>query len=264
MRCNPRSCGRSLRRVCSLFRSRRYDVGIGADCNRAFSREQSEHLRGGGRSQLDEAIERDAVLDDAAVVYERHSMLDAGRAVRDFGEIVASQLLLLLHAERAVVGRDDLQVVRLQALPKFRLIRLFAKRRRHHVLRALEVVAVIFNREEKILRAGFGERGNATVARLAHLIKRVGATEVNDIDGRFGHLGNRDRAMYAFGFGDRRARQRVIFRRGSPLRERAFDYFVDDDAVLGVHANQPAALARRATSREKSSHRPRETRPDTP
>jgi hypothetical protein len=36
-------------------------------------------------------------------------MLDAGTAVRDLAEIITSEFLLFLEAERAVIGRDDLQ-----------------------------------------------------------------------------------------------------------------------------------------------------------
>src|SRR5947209_2880678 len=193
---------------------------------------------------LADAVERDAVLDDAAVVDERHAVLDSGRAVRNLREVVAAQLLLLLHAERAVVCRDDLQVIRLQALPKLRLVRLLAERRRHHVLRAVEAFAVIVNREEEVLRARLRESRQTAVARLAHLIQSVGATEVDDIDGRLGHLRNRDGAVDALGLGDCGPRQRVILRRGAALRERALDGLVDDDAVLGVHADEAAALAR--------------------
>jgi hypothetical protein len=49
-------------------------------------------------------------LDDAAVVDEAHAVLDAGRAVGDLGEGVLAELLLVLEAERAVVGGDRLEV----------------------------------------------------------------------------------------------------------------------------------------------------------
>ena len=43
------------------------------------------------------------ILDDA-VIDERDAMLDAGRAIRDLGEVIFAQLFLFLHAERTVVG----------------------------------------------------------------------------------------------------------------------------------------------------------------
>ena len=65
---------------------------------------------------------------------------------------------------------------------------------------------------------------------------------MHDVHGRLRHLRNRNRAMHAFGFGNRRARQRVILRRGASVRQSALDNLVDDDAVLRVHTNQTAAL----------------------
>ena len=69
-----------------LLRVKDADVCVGADGNRALAREEAEHFGGGGRGQLDEAVERDAPLDHAAVVDERHAVLDAGRAVIENGE----------------------------------------------------------------------------------------------------------------------------------------------------------------------------------
>ena len=66
---------------------------------------------------------------------------------------------------------------------------------------------------------------------------------MDDVDRRAGHLCDGDRAMHALGFRERRPRQRVILRRRLPLGQRMFDDLVDDDAVLGVHADQTARVA---------------------
>src|SRR5688572_22237562 len=108
-------------------------------------------------------------------------MLDSGRAVGDFSEIVASQFLLLFHAEGTMVGRNNLEVVHLQTLPELRLVRLLAQRRRHYILRALEIVAVIIDGKEKVLRASLGERGDAAIASLTYLVQSIGAREVDDV-----------------------------------------------------------------------------------
>ena len=50
------------------------------------------------------------------------SVLDPGHAVGDLGEVPDAQLLLLLEAERAVVGRDDAQVVGAQPAPEVGLV----------------------------------------------------------------------------------------------------------------------------------------------
>ena len=94
----------SLNRECLFFISiEDDDVRVRADGDRPFLRKQSEHLRGRGGGQLDKAIQRDAVLNDA-VIDERDAMFDAGCAVRNLCEIVFAQFFLLLHAKWAMVG----------------------------------------------------------------------------------------------------------------------------------------------------------------
>ena len=104
--------------------------------------------------------ERQLAVDDA-LVEQVHPVLDAADAVGDLGEVADAQLLLLLHAERAVVGGHDRQVVRAQPLPQVALVRLVlaAQRRRAHPLRALEArrAELVFERQVEVLRAGLGE-----------------------------------------------------------------------------------------------------------
>ena len=59
---------------------------------------------------------------DDALVDELHAVLDAADAVRDRGEVAEPELLLVLDAERAVVGGDDRQLVHAQALPQVGLV----------------------------------------------------------------------------------------------------------------------------------------------
>ncbi len=98
---------------------------------------------------------------------------------------------------------------------------------------------------KEILRASLGKCGNAAVACLPHLVERIRATQVDDVNRRLGHFGNGDGTVNAFSLGDRRTRQSMILRSGAAVGEKAFDDLVDDDAVLGVHTDQPASLARR-------------------
>ena len=86
-------------------------------------------------------------------------------------EVVLADLLLrrLVHAERTMVGRDDLEVVlgrcRFHSTSWCHFSR---SGRRHHELRAFEAFAlVVVVGEKQVLRAGFGVRGQAHVARLA-------------------------------------------------------------------------------------------------
>src|SRR5712692_3811724 len=114
------------------------DVGVGAGRDRALARKESEDLRGRRRRQLDEPVERDASRPHAPVVHEAHARLDAGRAVGDLREVVPPELLLLLHAERTVIGGNRLQIVERQAAPEPILHRPLTQRRAHHVLGAVE------------------------------------------------------------------------------------------------------------------------------
>ena len=148
------------------------------------------------------------------------------------------------HAERAVVGRDHLQVVLREPLPQHVLVPLLAQRRRHHVLRAVESgLLVVVVGQEQVLRARLGVGRQPHVARLPDLLERVRRREVDDVDRHAGHLGERDRAAGGFAFGRRRTRQRVILRRRLALAQRLLHQLVDDAAVLGVHADQAAVLA---------------------
>src|SRR5437879_13870325 len=84
-------------------------------------------------------------------------MLDAGRAVRNFREVVLAQLFLFLHAEGTMVGGDDLQIIHLQTFFQLSLVCFLAQRRSHYVLRTVEIFAIIIDRKKEILRAGFRE-----------------------------------------------------------------------------------------------------------
>ena len=114
----------------------------------------------------------------------RHPRLDARRAVRDLREVVPAELLLVLHAERAVVGRDRLEVVEPRGRATARSCFSFAPQRRaHDVLRAVEAgLLVVVVGEEEVLRAGLGVGGQAAVARRRDLVERLGGREVDDVD----------------------------------------------------------------------------------
>ncbi len=61
---------------------------------------------------------RDPAGDDAAVVEQVDPVLDARQAVGDLAEVAATELLLAVEVERAVVGRDELEVVLDEARPQ--------------------------------------------------------------------------------------------------------------------------------------------------
>ena len=215
------------------------DVGVGADGDCAFAREEAEEFCGRGGDDFDETIGREAFAVDAAGVDEAEAMLDAGAAVGNFCEVVDAELFLVFEAERAMIGGDDLQRVLRESLPEFFLVPLFAERRSEDVFGAFEAGGVhVFEREIEILRTGFGVGGDAAVAGFANFFESVVAGEMDDVDGAVGHFGESDGAGGGFGFGGRGARECVIFRSFFSFGEGLLDDDVDGAAVFGVHADE--------------------------
>ena len=215
------------------------DVGVGADGDGAFAREEAEEFCGRCGDDFDEAIGREAFAVDAAGVDEAEAVFDAGAAVGNFCEVVDAELFLIFEAERAMVGGDDLKRVLREALPQFFLVPLFAERRSEDVFRGFEPGGVhVFEREIEILRASFGVGGDAAVAGFANFFERVVAGEMDDVDGAVGHFGEGDGAGSGFGFGGGGAREGVIFRSFFSFGEGLLDDDVDGAAVFGVHADE--------------------------
>ena len=76
---------------------------------------------------------------------------------------------------------------------------------------------------------------------------------MNDVNRSLGHFGDSNRSMNAFGFGNRGPCQCMILWRGVPLFKRTFDDLINDNPILGVHANQTA-------TRPGRGHRPKDRR----
>ena len=92
----------------AMIRIEDHDVGVGADSDRAFAREEAEKFCGRCGDDFDEAIGREAFAVNAASVDQAEAMLDAGAAVGNFCEVVDAEFFLIFETERAVVGGDDL------------------------------------------------------------------------------------------------------------------------------------------------------------
>src|SRR5262245_21223865 len=93
------------------------EVRVRPDSDRSFFRKQPEDLRGCGRCQFDETIQADSSRSDSVVLDQTHPILHSRPAVGNLAEITQSQLFLLFETERAMIGRDDLQVVAAQTAP---------------------------------------------------------------------------------------------------------------------------------------------------
>ena len=81
-----------------------HQISITAHGDRALARVQAEKLRGSRANEFHEAVHAESSRCDAARVNQAHAVLNSGSAVGDFCEIVSPQFLLLLEAERTVVG----------------------------------------------------------------------------------------------------------------------------------------------------------------
>src|SRR5271157_2230262 len=100
-------------------------------------------------------------------------MLYARAAIRNFGEVTPPHLFLFLETERTVIGRNNLQVIALQAAPEFLLMPLFTQRRSEHKFRSFEIRDIkVLNRKIQILRTGFRVHGKSTVASFPHFLER--------------------------------------------------------------------------------------------
>ena len=137
-----------------------HQIGIGARLDDALLSVQPEHQRWGCRGQLDPTLQRDPASDHA-LIHQVHAVLDAADAIGNGAEIIQPELLLFLHAERAVISGHDLQIVGAQRLPHGVLVTLSARPQwcRTHPLRTLEAgrAELIFQGEIEVLRTGFAE-----------------------------------------------------------------------------------------------------------
>src|SRR5882724_632268 len=226
-------------------------VGVGANGDGAFARIEAKEFSGRDCNQLDKTVRRKMFAVDPAGIHETQAVLDAGAAIGNLGEIVLAELFLLLEAEGAVVGGNNLQSVFGEALPELFLVPLFAERRSEDILGAFKTGGVhIFQGKIQVLRAGLGVSGQAAVARFADFFERVVAGEMNDVDGRAGHFGESDGTGSGFGFGGGRARERVIFRRALSFGEGLLNDDVDGAAIFRVHADEAAVFGGLAHSLE--------------
>lgn len=113
------------------------DIGIAADGDGALLRKAPKHFGGSRGRQLDKAVEVDAPGTNAAVVEQRESELNARRTVGNLGKVIPPDLFrlqqavgVLVKAERAVVGCNNLQIVKPQPAPQRMLTGVIPQRRR--------------------------------------------------------------------------------------------------------------------------------------
>src|SRR3954453_2984329 len=137
-----------------------HDVGVGTRGDDALPAVEAEHPRRRGAADVHPLLQRDPAVVDA-LVQEVHPVLDRTDAVRDLREVADPHLLLVLHAERAVIGRHGGDVAGADVLPQLVLVPLGPRpqRSRADPLRALEArgAEVLLEGEVEVLRAGLAE-----------------------------------------------------------------------------------------------------------
>ena len=226
-----------------IFRIDDDEIGITAGRDLPFLRIEAEQFRGLRRNNLHETIQADTLLADAAGKQQIQARFDARPAVRDFRKIVVSASLLALKMKRTMIRADHVNHPVANRLPERRLIRFLAQRRRHDVFRAFEFDAVIeFGGEKQVLRAGFGIDRHAAQPRLRNLLDGCARRHMHDIHGRVGHFRKGHHAVDGLAFGNRRARQRMIFRRGLTGGKRVLNQGVNHLPIFAMHAHQCANL----------------------
>jgi len=85
----------------------------------AFARIHAEDARGGGGNQFHEAIDRQLSLIHPMVMDQLQPVFDAGTTVRNLGEIVLAEYLLILETKWAMVCGNHLQMVVFESVLSF-------------------------------------------------------------------------------------------------------------------------------------------------
>ncbi|GFJ84542.1 hypothetical protein Phou_087220 [Phytohabitans houttuyneae] len=223
-----------------------HDVGVRAGRDDALARVEAEHAGRRRGDRLHPPLQRQLAVDHA-LVQQVDAVLDAADAVGNLGEVADAQLLLVLEAERAVVGGDHGEVVGAQPLPQVLLVRLVlaAQRGRADPLGAFEAgrAELVLQREVQVLRAGLGEHVAAGVAGGGHLGEGAAGGQVHDVERAvLRHLGQHDRPVRRLGLQGLGAGDAVVDRVGLAAGEGLLHEHVDRDAVFRVHHDDRAVV----------------------
>ena len=232
------------------------DVGVAAWGDHTLLRIHPEHPCRRRAAGLDPALQRQLAGDDT-LVDQLHAVLDATDPVGDLGEASEPHLLLVLHAERAVIGRHHGELVHPQALPQITLVTvahltdvvgiviLAADGGAAHPLGTLEprLAQRLFQRQPEILRAGLGEHVATFMTGGGDLVQRVAGRHVHDVERHVaGDMAEHDGTMRGFGLERRGPGVAVELRVGVAAGQGLLHQHVDGDSVLGMHHDHRPAL----------------------
>src|SRR3984885_3650054 len=136
------------------------DVRVRAGADDPLLAVHAEHPGRGRAADVPPALQRDAPVGHA-LVQQVYPVLDAAYPVGDLGEVADAHVLLVLHAERAVVRGHRGDIAGADVLPELVLVPVgaSAQRRRAHPLGPLTPgrTQVLLQREIEVLGAGLAE-----------------------------------------------------------------------------------------------------------
>src|ERR1700690_380915 len=233
-----------------LIRIKNHNIRIRPNRNGPLTRIKSKQFRGRSRNKLHKPIHRKPPAIHPARKNQTHPFFNSGPAIRNLSEIVPPKLLLLLKTKRTMIGRNNLQSILSQSLPKFLLIPFLPQRRRKNILGPLKSQHIhILERKIKILRTSLRISRQPAIPSLAHFLESVITRKMHDINRRPSHLRQSNRPRRSLSLSSSRPRKRMILRRPLSLSQRPLHNHVNRPAILRMHANHPAILSR-------SQHRP--------
>ena len=176
-----------------------HQIGVGANADGAFAWEQVEDLRRIGGGDGNEFVHGQATCVHTGIPQHRHAVLDAGRAIGNAAEVVASHGLLL-GAETAMVGGGGVQVARLQAAPQRLLVFTRSERRAHHIARCRGPVRVAVDAvvQQQVARQDLAVYRLPLAASVGNFVQRLAAGDMHQVQRRTKGFGNTDGAAGRF------------------------------------------------------------------
>src|ERR1700733_6308372 len=118
------------------------DIGVTTGRDSSFARVKSKKSRGSCGDKFDETIHAELAFVHAVMEKKLETIFHPGATVGNFREVILAENFLILETEGAMIGRDDLQMIVLQAVPQFRKIFFFAQRRSENIFRAFKIRAL--------------------------------------------------------------------------------------------------------------------------
>ncbi|MNJ43009.1 hypothetical protein D3C77_379940 [compost metagenome] len=220
-----------------------HQVGIGAHAQGALAREQVEDLRGIGGGQRDKILHRQFPAVHPFIPEHSHAVFDAGGAVGNAAEVVASDGFLL-GTEAAVVGGGGVQVARLQAAPERFLVAVlaWAEGWTHHIAGCGLPVGMAVDTvvQQQVPGQYLAVHRLAFGAGIADFIERFAGGHMHQVHRRAQGFGNADGAAGRLALHLRRARQRMRLGPGNALGQQLALQVIDQLAVLGMHGGHRA------------------------